>query len=355
MKVCGKLALVLAIVTFSGINSSYGDHASRKSLADKHAPAGIMGDHMHEKGEWMLEYRYMNMYMEDNRAGTRRISDQAALGPIGGTPGAEFDGVTTNAGATPTQMTMEMHMMHVMYGVSDNVTLYTMLMLPSLTMDHLRGDMNPAGRNTPFTTHNSGFGDTTVGALMRLYSDDDQDFVLNLAGSLPTGDIYRESSAPTAGAISQALPYPMRLGSGTFNARPGMTYKRFMKWGSWGTQLATDLPIGRNYRGYSVSDEFRLNTWTSVLLTEKWSASFRVENRWRTDFDGEDAATPNGVVSTNVEQFRGGYWLNLGLGTQAIWNGHDFNVEIVPTVYQDLNGVQLETDYSVIASWSKAW
>ena len=40
-----------------------------------------MGDHMH-KGKWMAEYKYMNMYMEDNRIGRTTVSDAAALGPI---------------------------------------------------------------------------------------------------------------------------------------------------------------------------------------------------------------------------------------------------------------------------------
>ena len=54
--------------------------SGRKSLADKHAPAGLMGDHVHDRGEWMFEYKYMNMYMEDNRIGTSTVSDAAAFG-----------------------------------------------------------------------------------------------------------------------------------------------------------------------------------------------------------------------------------------------------------------------------------
>jgi hypothetical protein len=330
-------------------------HDDRKSLADKHAPAGIMGDHLHERGEWMVEYKYMNMYMEDNRIGTRTISDADAIGPPGPPPGIVVNGVQTNAGATPTQMTMEMHMMHVMYGASDDVTLYTMIMLPSLTMDHLRGDAFGPNRGTTFTTHNSGFGDTHFGALLRLYSDECHDLLLNLGCSVPTGDIYRETTIPTFGATPQALPYPMRLGSGTFNARPGVTYKRFFDLWSWGAQFQTDIPVGRNYRNYSVSDEYRLNTWASVLLTDWLAVSGRVENLWRSNFDGADPATPDLVISTNVESFRGGYWLNVGAGLQANLHGHYFNCEIVPNITQDLDGIQLETDFAVIASYSKAW
>ena len=134
--------------------------------------------------------------------------------------GFVVDGIATNNGATPTQMTMEMHMIHLMYGLTDKVTIYTMIMLESLTMDHLRGPMNPAGRGTGFTTHNSGFGDLRLGALFSLYEDEDDDLIFNFGFSVPTGDIYRTSTAPTGGRIAQPLPYPMRLGSGTFNFRP---------------------------------------------------------------------------------------------------------------------------------------
>ena len=333
--------------------SIHADHPSRKSLADKHAPAGIMGDHLHGRGEWMVEYKYMNMYMEDNRIGKDTVADTTALGvpptsaPPG--PGVSVDGILTNRGATPTQMTMEMHMIHVMYGASEDVTLYTMLMLPSLTMDHLRPNL------TEFTTHNSGFGDTSFGTLLRLFSDDDEDLIFNLGCSVPTGEIFRQTTVPTGGASFQPLPYPMRLGSGTFHFRPGLTYKKFCDCWSYGMQFQTDLPIGRNYRDYSLGEEYRWNSWVSVLLTENWSVSWRGEHLWRTDIDGADPQTPDALISTNVESFRGGYWYRMGFGTQAMVESNYFNVEIVPTLHQDLNGIQLETDFAVIGSWSRAF
>jgi len=319
----------------------------RRGLADKHAPAGLMGEHVHEPGEWMVEYKYMNMYMEDNRVGSSTISDVEAI-TIGNSLG-------TNVGATPTQMTMEMHMIHVMRGMTENITAYTMIMLPSLTMDHIRGPSNPGGPGTPFTTHNSGFGDLGLGALLRLYSDDDDDLIFNLGASVPTGDIFRTTTIPTAGALSQPLPYPMRLGSGTFNMRPGITFRRYFCRSSFGVQYQSDHPLGENYRGYSVGDDFRVNTWFSRLLTDGLALSTRLENRWLTNFGGADPQTPDSMISTNVESFRGGYTLNLGLGVMALHKGHLLNVELVPRLYQDLDGMQLETDFSLIVSWSKGF
>jgi hypothetical protein len=315
-------------------------HDDFRSRADKHAPAALMGDHLHDPGEWMVEYRYMNMDMDGNRAGTRRLNDAEAI---------EFGATSnpvTNRGATPTNMTHEMHMLHLMRGMTENVTVYAMVMLPSLTMDHLRGPMNPAGPGTRFTTHNSGFGDTTFGALLRLYTDIDDDLILNLSGSVPTGDLYRTTTIPTGGRLDQPLPYPMRLGSGTFNARPGVTWKRYYECGSIGAQFQTDLPVG---------DEFRLNAWYSRLLTDHLSTSIRIENLWRTNYDGADPMTPDAVISTNVESFRGGYTLNLGLGAAALYEGHLLNAEFIPMLTQDLDGIQLETDWSFVVSWSKSF
>ena len=138
------LFVVLAIALFHAGSESYGQE--RGSLADKHAPASLMGDHVHEQGEFMVEYRYMNMFMDGNRFGSRLISDQEAL-TIGQSLG-------TNFGATPTSMTMEMHMVHIMYGLTDDVTIFAMPQLTTLSMDHIRGPANPAPAGPGFSIHN---------------------------------------------------------------------------------------------------------------------------------------------------------------------------------------------------------
>jgi len=344
-----RFFVVLSLLGSASIAAADGNW--RKQLVDQYGPAGIMNDHVQAKGQWRVEYRYMNTYLDDNLIGNDQVSDAVALGtnvPVGPPgPGITIDGITTNVGATPTQMTRERHMLQFLYGASDDVTLYTMAMLPSLTMDHLRSDF------TDFRTHNSGFGDTAFGALLNLWSDEDESWIFNLGCSVPTGDIDRESSLLTG--TPTPLSYPLRLGSGTFNFRPGLTYRHFADWWSWGAQFQTDLPIGRNDRGYSVGEEYRLNTWTSVLLTDQVALSLRSQHLWQASYDGFDPTLSDALVSTHVESFRGGYWYSLGFGAQANLRGHHLSTEIVPTIRQDLNGIQLETDFSVIASWSKTF
>ena len=286
----------------------------RDSLADKHAPAGLMGDHVHEQGEFMLEYKYMIMYMEDNRVGRNTVSDRDAL-RIGQQLG-------TNFGATPTQMTMEMHMIHMMYGLTDDITLYVMPMLLSNTMDHIRGPANPLPQGTPFTTHISGYGDTQLGALIELYEGEGDSLILNLGGSVPTANLDQTTSAPTGGRVSQEFPYPMRLGSGTFNARPGLTYKRYLPFGSVGLQFQSDLPIGRNWENYSVGNTYQFNGWYSHLITPWLATSFRVEGLVLSNFDGRDPQLNGRVISTNRPDMRGGEFYQFriwGLGLGQRW------------------------------------
>lgn len=69
------LSLSNAVIAHDGLQ--LGD-AQATSTADDHAPIGVMGDHMHKKGEWMLGYRYMHMEMDGLRDGTSNVSTTEA-------------------------------------------------------------------------------------------------------------------------------------------------------------------------------------------------------------------------------------------------------------------------------------
>lgn len=94
--------------------------------AGSHAPIGIMGDHVHEKGEVMVSYRYMNMNMQGSRLTGEAISENTIVTTI---PNRFFGapGQPPTLRIVPTEMTMEMHMFGLMYAPSDGVTLMAML------------------------------------------------------------------------------------------------------------------------------------------------------------------------------------------------------------------------------------
>ena len=318
-----------------------GDHHGAAPRPDTHAPAGLMGDHAHKTGEVMVEYKFMTMSMADNRTGTDKVSDAGALMATG-SMGSMFM-------VAGTRMHMDMHMFHLMYAPSDEFTLYLMPMWTSVTMDHRR--MN----GTRFRTHNEGFDDMAAGALWLLEKDEDSEWIANLGFSVPTGDLNNTTTA-AMGGMATRLPYPMRLGSGTFDARPGLTWKGYREDGGHGIQFQADLPIGTNYRDYSVGNTYSVSGWYSWLLGERVSTSVRFEGLMRENFSGADADLDPAMSPMARTNMRGGDSVNLGLGLVWMWEGGSrINFEWVKPFYQDLDGVQLETDFMMFTSWSKSW
>lgn len=73
-------SLADAIVTSLSLTSfsAFADD-SYNSRPDAHAPIGIMRDHVHKEGEYMLSYRYDYMNMKGNRNGTNNLSTADVL------------------------------------------------------------------------------------------------------------------------------------------------------------------------------------------------------------------------------------------------------------------------------------
>ncbi len=344
------LAILLFCLTFSSSASAQNVITShianlidrldgKRGRPDTHAPAGLGADHVHKQGKMMLEHKYMYMYMDGMRHGDARVGDIASLSatPV----------VFT---ITPTRMTMEMDMFHFMYGLNDNVTLYILPMWFENRMAHRNGS-----GAVMFNTRNTGFGDLPFGALINLYEDDQHELMFNFGWSAPTGSTTRRTGTPLGVA---EFPYPMRLGSGVVNARPGITYKRFFERASLGLQMQSDLPVVK-HGGYRDSKKHEVNFWVSHLLDsqDRFAATLRVQSAWKTNISGFDpqlGAAPT-LVSTARNDMRGSSRINLGYG--LIWalpRGGRINVELVHPVYQHMSGVQLETDLTVFSSYSKA-
>ena len=310
-----------------------------------HGPLGVMGDHTHNKGEFMATYRYMRMFMNKNRDGTSNVSDNNVL---------------KDFAVTPKKMTTEMHMFSFMYGLTDTATLMVMLPYVMKSMDHV----NRPG--TKFTTRSSGFGDVKVGTLWRLYAFETPSigshrFHLNTGVSLPTGDITPTDHTPLG--QNSLLPYPMRLGSGTVDLLPGLTYGgQYKRDVSWGFQATGTVRIGHNHQGYKEGNRYQVNTWGAYRWADWISTSFRANWEQWFNIKREDnqlnTTLPNGVsiVPTAETDLRGGKRLDLLGGVNLLfpeWMGMEnhLSVEAGAPVYQSLDGPQLKTAWTFFAGW----
>ena len=189
--------ILLAALVWGGPAGAHAQSWSA-SRVDSHAPLGVMGDHTHEAGEWMLSFRAMRMVMDGNRTDTARVP---------------ADGVLVGYPVTPLRMPMDMYMVGAMYAPTDRLTLVSMVPVLDISMDHR------TRTGVEFTTESGGIGDVKMSALVGVAAGARQRAHLHLGVSAPTGSIDERGETPAATNVR--LPYPMQVGSGTWNVLPG--------------------------------------------------------------------------------------------------------------------------------------
>ena len=328
--------------------------------ADSHAPIGVMGDHMHGKGEWMLSYRYMYMEMEGNRIGTNSVSPEQIVSTVPN----RFFGAPMQPPflrVVPTRMEMQMHMLGAMYAPTDWLTLMVMAMYQDKSMDHVTF-AGPTGttRLGNFTTDSNGFGDTRVSGMIRLYEDRRHHLHLNAGISLPTGSNDETDTVltPMGTRPNLRLPYPMQLGSGTFDWLPGITYTGKHEQFGWGAQYSGTLRTGRD-EGYRLGNQHEVTGWFSYRWRPWISNSLRLSYLYQDSIDGIDPNIAVPVQTANPD-YHGGDIVTLYLGLNLVGQrdrlrGHRLAVEAGIPLHRDLNGPQLETDLTITGGWQYAF
>lgn len=324
---------------------------------DDHAPISVMGDHTHANGAWMASYRFMRMDMDGMRNGT----DRASSGDV------FSEGYTVS----PESMSMDMHMLGLMYAPTDTLTLMLMANYIETEMDHKiypeAPDMliNAVGDDT-FTTRTSGIGDLKIGGLYRFYLEGNRKAHAGLSLSLPTGSIDETDNTPKPGMPpsfpNQQLPAPMQLGSGTYDLLPSLTYvQQFERW-SYGVQANGVIRLeSENDNGYRLGDIFGATTWAGYNLTEWIAANSGLNYSYTGKLKGtqDDIGTtgPNGQsVTTAYNRNYGGerldaiFGLNFYVPAGAL-KGQRIAIDLRLPLWQDLNGYQLETDSIVTIGW----
>ena len=333
---CFRLLAVIA-ATAMPAQAQYEWTSSRP---DGHAPIAVMGDHTHEQGEYMLAYRYMRMSMAGNRDGTSEQTTASVL---------------DHFMVAPLDMTMTMHMAGIMYAPSDAVTLMAMANWVDNAMNH------QTRMGMGFAASSSGLGDASLGALIGLKSEGSTRVHLNGGLSLPVGSIERTGVTPMSDGNAVQLPYPMQLGSGTWDVTPGITVLGMSESWSWGFQGMGRLRMGENSRGYRQGHSAMGTAWFALKPSDMLSLSVRGEGRLWGDYSGHDAAYMNRMMAPTVrEDLRGGRRLDVPLGLNLYFPdgalaGHRLAVEWHMPVFQSLHGPQLETDWMLTVGWQKSF
>lgn len=345
--------IIVVILYITAINNILAQEPV--SRPDSHGPIGVMGDHTHSKGEFMFSYRFMTMPMKDSRIGTDEVSQAEIISVLN-----RFSGITgqpPTLRVVPLQMNMNMHMIGAMYAPTDQLTIMGMSSILSYSMDHVtyQGGMGSTVLGE-FETKSSGFGDTRIVLLYQLAKG----FHANLGVSLPTGALDNEDEvlAPNGMMPTLRLPYPMQVGSGTFDILPALTYTKEFEIASFGIQANGNIRLGENENDYTLGNQFQLTSWGSYVLLPWLSSSLRLAYVSIGEIDGIDPDIVAPVQTANPD-FQGGNRLDALLGINLIGqNGfirnHRLAMEFGLPVWQDLNGPQLQISSILTLGWQYA-
>ena len=323
------------------------------SRPDSHAPIGVMADHTHSAGEFMVSYRYMLMAMGGHRAGTDSLSSEEVY--------------ASGYSVAATQMDMHMHMIGLMYAPTDWLTLMAMgnyvekdmhlIAQPAMTA-HGHGATTHAtsghAHTGTFGHSSEGFGDVNIGGLLKIYDANRQRIHLNLSVGLPTADVDEKQDGVF-------LPYGMQQGYGTWTLRPGLTYLGQADRFSWGAQALGVFNLeDENDSGFTFGDSVNTTGWLAYLLTDSLSVSGRLNYYHQEDIYGHYNGAHNHVAPPHFQPNYGGDYLEGGVGVnfygrKGPLKGHRFAAEVLFPLAQDLNGVGMERDYTFTVGWQKSW
>lgn len=331
-----KGAAIAASVAASVISApaiAHDDHALPSPLG--HAPIGVMGDHRHNQGEWMLGYRYMQMNMSGNRDGTTDLSPSEVRTQYG-------------FGMVPLEMQMDMHMFGVMYGWSNGLTVVA-------SVPYIRKNMKaqmPSLATVRTTT--DGFGDAKLTALQKL--TDTTHAIISL--SLPTGSINEKNDAGTH------LPYPMQLGSGTYDLKLGVHWSDFIdavgKDTKFGAQVYGIIRNGKNDNGYRLGNQAKATVYANHQLTQTISVTGRLSARAEDEIHGVDRKLTVLMAPASDPANHGGEWVDAGIGINYVipggpLKGQRLAAEYQLPLYQNLNGPKLQMDNMLTVGWQWAF
>jgi hypothetical protein len=335
-------------------------------LADQHAPAGVMFDHLHKKGEFMLGYRYFYSHAGgDILHGTNKASDVEIMDK-GCSPHMCL--------MTPSDMTMKMQMLDIMYAPTDWMTLmvmpmwmeHEMTMRPLKGMSHGgdehdhhmamdMGDDHDDHMHMGSHSHGTdGFGDTVFGPEIKLFDGPGYNVHVSPMFSAPTGSVDEK----TGGFFTH---YGMQPGSGTWDAWPSITYIGRADRLTWGAQALGIVRMQKeNESGYRLGDVFQATGWGSYRLANWISASLRGLYTDQGKIEGHYNGPHNHSSPADLQFNYGGHFFDIGFGVNTVVPGGAFkglrvSAEWLQPVFDDPNGYQLEREGTLWVNATKSF
>ena len=238
----------------------------------------------------------------------------------------------------PTDMTMEMHMFSAMYALNNKISFMAMLPYIEKEMDMVK----LSGMNTGKThrTSSRGIGDLSIAGLYKLSGKSN----LKLSLSIPTGE-FDEKDENMMGMM-KTLPYPMQLGSGTYDVTFGYSYHEILSNWSYGFQVNATKRFDYNSEDWKYGDRREASAWVAKPISKSVSLSFGFDLEHQDNIDGK-SSNRNNMTPTWNELFHSHLRVssNLGLNFKLPNSKSRIGIQCGVPLYMDVDGPQMEPDF----------
>ncbi len=294
-------------------------------------PVGVKGGKSMMSKKLMLTYKFGTMDMDCCRDSTSSVSESFIQG--------------LGFSMTPIDMTMDMHMFSAMYAIDNKFTL--MAMLPyvekEMEMKKLTGMMAGKLHNTA----SRGFGDLSISGLYKLSAREN----LKVGISIPTGE-FNEKDHNMSGVL-KTLPYPMQIGSGTYDLILGYNYQKILEEWSYGFQINAVKRFDYNSEGWKYGDRREISGWISKPLSSNLSLSIGMDIEHQDNVKGR-SANRNTMTPTWNEFFHSHLRVssNIGLNYKMPKSMSRIGIQCGTPIYQDVDGPQMEPDFKCNVGFS---
>lgn len=311
----------LIIASLIATNAFAGEHShNAKNHELNYELAGVMKNHIHAKNSFMVGYTAQYLNME-----------------------GLYNQTTTEAAALyhsyPTSMPMQMHMLDLMYGVTDKLNIGIMPQYMAMDMGHIHHDGS-------YGSHAfSGIGDTKLNASYQASNS----VIGSLGVSLPTGSISKQSGGNQAS-------YMMQTGSGSYELLPSATFVQKFNEIDFGIQANASIKLNDNAHNYRFGNVYNLTAWAGKNFTKNLGSHLRLDYTNTGKVQGADSNldADHTAINNPALQFREITSAFIG-GNIYTNNGYKFLLEAGVPLYQYVGTGTLKNSYSANFSVRKSF
>lgn len=325
-----------------------------------HGPIGVMGDHFHKAGEWMVSARLMRMHMSGNQLGDDELSDSDVIMQPNA-PGR----MPAVLSVVPQDMDMDMLMLGAMYAPSDRLTLMAMVMASSKDMaltsyapPHM---MNPGPRNVVggFSTSSDDIQSISLSGLFRLQQNASRrtHLTLGLEQSIADADATDTVLTPMGMNTTMRLPYGMQIGDESLRLSAALTHVyRHDDW-ALGGQISGKFKLSAEE--WHFGDSQQATAWAQREMSHHLSLSGRLTYARASGLEGMDARIMAPVQTAIPANYGYQKW-HVGLGANAVVSlfpgqPERLGIELALPVATDTRGVQMTPEWQLTLGIQKAF